>query len=74
FRGNATGVDESDFAKQKIEYIHFNPISGKWDLAKNYLDYYYSSAGLFMKLVWMILGFSITFFMNRIIFRVPNSE
>ncbi|MEO6869812.1 MAG: hypothetical protein ABI168_09220 [Ginsengibacter sp.] len=29
------------------EYIHFNPISGKWDLAKNYLDYYYSSAGFY---------------------------
>ena len=35
------------FAKQKIEYIHFNPISGKWGLAKNYLDYYYSSAGFY---------------------------
>ena len=32
------------FAKQKIDYIHFNPVSGKWNLAKDYLDYYYSSA------------------------------
>ncbi len=33
-----------DFAKQKIDYIHFNPVSGKWRLAKDYLDYHYSSA------------------------------
>jgi len=32
------------FAKQKLEYIHFNPVSGKWNLAKNYLEYRYSSA------------------------------
>src|SRR6202142_2742989 len=34
----------SGFAKQKLDYIHFNPVSGKWNLAKDYLDYYYSSA------------------------------
>ena len=33
-----------DFAMQKIDYIHFNPVGGKWNLAKDYLDYYYSSA------------------------------
>ena len=33
-----------NFARQKIEYIHFNPVSGKWNLADNYLDYYFSSA------------------------------
>ena len=27
-----------------LNYIHFNPVSGKWQLAKNDLDYYYSSA------------------------------
>ena len=37
-------ICEVDFAKQKIEYIHFNPVSGKWNLAENYLEYYYSSA------------------------------
>jgi hypothetical protein len=31
----------------KIDYIHFNPVSGKWNLAKDYLDYYYSSAGFY---------------------------
>ena len=31
-------------AYQKLNYIHFNPVSGKWQLSKNDLDYYYSSA------------------------------
>jgi REP element-mobilizing transposase RayT len=33
-----------EVAKQKLEYIHFNPINGKWNLAKDDLDYHYSSA------------------------------
>ena len=37
-------ISTRDFAKQKIDYIHFNPVSGKWNLAKDYLDYFYSSA------------------------------
>ena len=40
----STEISNKGFAKQKIDYIHFNPVSGKWNLAKNYLDYYYSSA------------------------------
>ena len=31
-------------AEQKLNYIHFNPVSGKWQLAKDDLGYYYSSA------------------------------
>ena len=31
-------------AVQKLSYIHFNPVSGKWCLAKNDIDYYWSSA------------------------------
>ncbi|MEO6541645.1 MAG: hypothetical protein ABIN74_11655 [Ferruginibacter sp.] len=31
-------------AKQKLDYIHFNPVSKKWMLAKDDLDYHYSSA------------------------------
>ena len=30
-------------AIQKLKYIHFNPVNGKWTLAKDDLDYYYSS-------------------------------
>ena len=31
-------------AIQKLEYIHANPVKGKWKLAKDDLDYYFSSA------------------------------
>jgi hypothetical protein len=30
-------------AKQKLEYIHNNPVKGKWKLAKDYFSYHYSS-------------------------------
>ena len=33
-----------DVAKQKLAYIHFNPVSGKWQLSKDDISYYYSSA------------------------------
>ena len=31
-------------AIQKLNYIHFNPVSKKWSLSKDDLDYYWSSA------------------------------
>lgn len=31
-------------AIQKLKYIHFNPVNGKWQLAKDDVSYYYSSA------------------------------
>ena len=31
-------------AQQKLDYIHRNPVSGKWILAKDNIAYYYSSA------------------------------
>ncbi len=31
-------------AQQKLNYIHFNPVSGKWQLSKTDIDYFYSSA------------------------------
>ena len=30
---------------QKLNYIHRNPVSGKWRLVDNYIDYKHSSAG-----------------------------
>ncbi len=33
-----------EVAKQKLDYIHFNPVSGKWLLAKDDLGFHYSSA------------------------------
>jgi len=35
------------FFFQKLEYIHRNPISGKWDLADDYFRYPHSSAGFY---------------------------
>ena len=32
------------FVRQKLNYIHKNPVSGKWELVDHYLDYEYSSA------------------------------
>ena len=32
------------FIRQKLNYIHKNPVSGKWKLVDHYLDYEYSSA------------------------------
>ena len=31
-------------ARQKLDYIHNNPVKGKWQLAQDYLSYHYSSA------------------------------
>ena len=34
-------------ARQKLEYIHANPVTGKWMLAKDDISYKYSSAGYY---------------------------
>ncbi|MBL6962277.1 MAG: hypothetical protein ISR55_00475 [Bacteroidetes bacterium] len=31
------------FVLQKLDYIHHNPVSGKWNLVEDYLDYEHSS-------------------------------
>ena len=36
---------------QKIEHIHFNPTTQRWNLCKEPADYYYSSAGFYEKRV-----------------------
>ena len=33
-----------EVAQQKLDYIHGNPVSGKWLLAKDDISYHYSSA------------------------------
>ena len=43
-------------ARQKLDYIHNNPVNGKWQLAHDFLSYHYSPPG-FMKRVLMSLGF-----------------
>ncbi len=37
-----------DFILQKLDYIHKNPISKKWNLVENYLDYKHSSARFYV--------------------------
>jgi hypothetical protein len=32
---------------QKLDYIHYNPVSGKWQLAKNFVGYEHSSASFY---------------------------
>lgn len=36
---NAKECYSIDFIEQKLNYIHKNPISGKWSLAESYLEY-----------------------------------
>ena len=33
--------------EQKLDYIHHNPVQGKWNLVEEYTDYYYSSASFY---------------------------
>ena len=35
--------------EQKLDYIHHNPVQGKWQLVKDYADYEHSSAGFYEK-------------------------
>lgn len=35
------------FLIQKIDYIHFNPVSDKWNLAKDFVEYEHSSASFY---------------------------
>jgi len=43
---DALGIEiiTREVAKQKLDYIHFNRVSGKWNLSKDDISYYYSSA------------------------------
>ena len=40
----ATELISLEVAKQKLNYVHYNPISGKWNLAKDDISYRFSSA------------------------------
>jgi hypothetical protein len=37
------------FTETKLRYMHFNPISGKWNLSDDFLKYSYSSAKFYEK-------------------------
>ena len=41
---DAKPIFSQKFLIQKINYIHHNPVSGKWMLVKNFIEYEHSSA------------------------------
>lgn len=44
---DAKGICSEKFLLQKLNYIHHNPVSGKWNLVKDYTEYEHSSAAFY---------------------------
>jgi REP element-mobilizing transposase RayT len=44
---DAKPVYTLDFLHQKLDYIHHNPVSGKWNLCTEFTDYVHSSAAFY---------------------------
>jgi REP element-mobilizing transposase RayT len=44
---DAKAIFSEKFLFQKINYIHHNPVSGKWNLAKDFISYEHSSASFY---------------------------
>ena len=44
---DAKAVYSIDFLYQKIDYIHHNPVRGKWNLANEFTEYEHSSAAFY---------------------------
>ena len=44
---DAKPVYTIDFLYQKLDYIHHNPVSGKWQLSNEFTDYPHSSAAFY---------------------------
>jgi len=44
---DAKVVYSIDFLHQKLDYIHHNPVSGKWNLCNEFVDYEHSSAAFY---------------------------
>ena len=44
---DAKPIFSDKFLMQKLDYIHYNPVTGKWQLAKNFVDYEHSSASFY---------------------------
>lgn len=40
---------DRDFVVQKLDYMHANPVKGKWSLVREYTDYEWSSARFYDK-------------------------
>ena len=44
---DANPIFSEKFLRQKLDYIHFNPVKGKWNLASDYTLYDHSSASFY---------------------------
>ena len=44
---DAKYVESDKFILQKLDYIHHNPVTGKWNLAAEFTDYEHSSASYY---------------------------
>jgi hypothetical protein len=44
---DAKGINSEKFLLQKLNYIHRNPVSGRWNLVQDYTDYEHSSASFY---------------------------
>lgn len=46
---NALSIDlfSREVVEQKLDYLHANPVSGKWNLAEDFVQYPYSSASFY---------------------------
>ena len=44
---DAKPIYNQKFFVQKFNYIHHNPVSGKWNLVNDYTDYEHSSASFY---------------------------
>jgi hypothetical protein len=44
---DAKAIFSERFLFQKLQYIHNNPVSGKWNLAEDYTLYEHSSASFY---------------------------
>jgi putative transposase len=46
---DAKPIYHRNFLMQKLQYIHLNPVRGKWKLVEHWEDYEYSSARFYIK-------------------------
>ena len=44
---DAKAIYNEKFFNQKLNYIHLNPVSGKWKLVNDYTEYEHSSASFY---------------------------
>lgn len=50
---DSKAIYSEKFLFQKIDYIHHNPVKGKWCLVDDYINYEHSSASFYMKGIYI---------------------